>query len=163
MNLIVVFLATGIWHGAAWTFLVWGIYHGFFILLERIFLKKYLDRPGWWALPSHIYAMLAVVCGWVLFRAETLTQGFHYLRAMFVPAASSYDIRIFVNPLIWSAMAAGFLFSGVLTYILPQMRSALLNDRQICGWDFLVMPVLLILSIISLLSNTYNPFIYFRF
>ena len=163
MNLIVVFLATGIWHGAAWTFLIWGIYHGFFILLERMFLKKYLDRPGWWGLPSHIYAMLIVVCGWVLFRAETLTQGFHYLRAMFVPAASSYDIRIFLNPLVWSALAAGVLFSGVLSYILPQMKTVLQNDRQVYWWDFLTTPVLLILCIISLVANTYNPFIYFRF
>ena len=162
INLIIVFLATGIWHGAAWTFLAWGIYHGIFILLERMFLKKYLDRPGW-GLPSHVYAMLTVICGWVLFRAETLTHGLYFLRAMFVPTASPYNTRIFLNPVVWSALAAGVLFSGILTCVMPRMKSVLLDDSKVYGWELLEMPVLLVLCIICLVANTYNPFIYFRF
>ena len=163
LNLIIVFLATGIWHGAAWTFLFWGIYHGFFILAERMFLKKYLDRSGCWILLSHVYAMLVVVCGWVLFRAETLTHAGYYLRAMFVPTSSSYDIRIFADPLVSGALAAGFLFSGVLSYIMPRMKTVLQNDSKVYAWEIPVLPVLLVLCGICLAANTYNPFIYFRF
>lgn len=162
LNLIIVFVVTGIWHGAAWTFLFWGIYHGFFILLERLFLKKYLDRPGWW-LPAHFYAMLTVICGWVLFRAETLTHGLYYLRAMFSPTASIYDIRIFLNPLVWTTLAAGFLFCGVLSRVIPRLNAVLMDDSKVYVWEILVLPVLLVLCIICLVSNTYNPFIYFRF
>lgn len=107
--------------------------------------------------------MLAVICGWVLFRAETLTHGLYYLRAMFVPTASPYNPRIFLNPVVWTALAAGFLFCGVLSYIMPRLKAILMDDSKVYVWEVLVMPILLILCIICLVSSTYNPFIYFRF
>jgi len=162
LNLIIVFLATGIWHGAAWTFLFWGLYHGAFILLERIFLKKYLDRPDWTVF-AHLYAMLAVICGWEFFRAETLTQGIHYLHTMFIPAASPYRIGIFLNPPVWGALTAGVLFCGILQRLCPGLKTVLTDESRIYFWEYVLMPVLLVLCVISLVANTYNPFIYFRF
>ena len=162
LNLIIVFLATGIWHGASWTFLFWGIYHGMFILLERLFLKKYLDRPGW-TVPSHLYAMLAVICGWVFFRADTLTHGVRYLHVMFVPTGSPYDIRIFLNPMVETALLAGVLCCGILHRFLPRLKAVLMDDARVYFWEPVVLPVLLVLCIICLVANTYNPFIYFRF
>ena len=162
LNLIIVFLATGIWHGAAWTFLFWGLYHGTFILLERIFLKKYLDRPGW-AACAHLYAMLAVIGGWVFFRAETLAQGVQYLRVMFIPAASPYRIGIFLNPVVWCALIGGVLFCGILQRLCPRLKTVLTDESRIYSWEYVLMPALLVLCVISLVANTYNPFIYFRF
>lgn len=161
-NLIIVFLVTGIWHGAAWTFVIWGAYHGVFILLERSWLKKYLDRPGW-AFPAHCYTSLTVICGWVFFRAETLKQGMHYLRTMFVPTESPFDIRYFLNPHIWTVLLFAVVCCGVLQYWCPRLKDALQDDGKTGLWEVILLPVLLFFCIVSLVANTYNPFIYFRF
>ena len=162
LNLIIVFLVTGIWHGAAWTFVFWGIYHGAFILAERVFLKKYLDRPGW-AFISHCYALLAVICGWVFFRAETLRQGLYYLRVMFVPKESPYHAGVFMNPPVLTVLFFALLFCGLLQRWVPRLKNALYDDDRIGAWEVLLLPVLLFCCIVCLAANTYNPFIYFRF
>ena len=79
-NLVLVFFLCGLWHGASWTFVVWGLYHGGFLVLERqARFARLLHRLG---RLSHIYTMLVVICGWVLFRAETFSQAVAFFRAM---------------------------------------------------------------------------------
>src|SRR5262249_43404438 len=85
-NLLTVFVLCGLWHGASWTFLVWGLYHGLFLVLERAGLGGLLER-----LPRplrHAYALRAVLVGWVFFRAATLSEAVVFLRAMFGLAAA---------------------------------------------------------------------------
>ena len=81
---VTVFLLTGIWHGAGWTFIFWGIYHGFFNVLERCFLGKWLKQEKFRPL-AHIYAVFVVLIGWIFFRADTIGQAFSFIRYMFVP------------------------------------------------------------------------------
>ncbi len=80
LNLWIVFLASGLWHGAAWGYVIWGAYHGFFLVIERSFLGKWLNKLG---KVSFIYTFLVVLVGWVFFRTEHLHASIHYLQRMF--------------------------------------------------------------------------------
>ena len=81
-NLMIVFFMTGLWHGASWNFVVWGLFHGVFLVLERMLpIEKFLR----FRLIQNIYALLVVMVGWVFFRAENLTAALDYLKRMFVP------------------------------------------------------------------------------
>ncbi len=178
VNLIIVFLLTGIWHGAGWTFLVWGVYHGFFLVLERSFLGKYLDR-GRIRLGQHIYAMLVVLFGWILFRAETLSYAFSYLRWMIVPHTGQLALHQFLNLRTGLLLAAAALCAGGYDFLrevslwlaerfAPQSRLVLpkLKPAEDGSVSLLSLPVylaILWICIVLLVNNTYNPFIYFRF
>ena len=79
-NLLLVFLASGFWHGAAWTFIFWGLYHGFWLVLERLFLNKVLSKMG--AFVSTISTFLIVAIGWVFFRSEKLSEAFSFIKKL---------------------------------------------------------------------------------
>ena len=79
-NILIVWLLTGIWHGAGWNFLLWGLYYALFMLAERLFLGKWLDKLP--AVVRHIYAMVVVLVGWGLFAIEDMSQLGHYLMAV---------------------------------------------------------------------------------
>ena len=82
VNLLIVFFATGLWHGAGATFIIWGLYHGLFLVVERMGLGKLLEKNCFRGL-NHIYTALVVVVGWVFFRADTLSAAMKYLGEMF--------------------------------------------------------------------------------
>jgi alginate O-acetyltransferase complex protein AlgI len=173
LNLVIVFFLCGLWHGASWTFVVWGLYHGVFLVVERtrfgVWLEKF-PRPM-----RHGYAIFIVMMGWVLFRANTYTEAHHFFLAMFglgqAPAAQPLA-RYLTNESIW-ALAFGIPFCG-------PMWSKI---NHLCGWLAQVTPAslrtgvhvfgavlevvlvigLLLISAIWLAGGTYNPFIYYRF
>lgn len=156
-NLLIVFFLTGFWHGAAWQFIVWGLYHGLFLVLERIGLDKLLRR-----LPravQHLYTLLVVLIGWVFFRADTLLQALTYLKSMFrFSAFGLTDVNIL------SHLTGEFLlFSAVAVIIcLPvfdQLRKKT-TDRPV--WDLCYLAVFG-MAVCYMLGSSYNPFIYFRF
>jgi alginate O-acetyltransferase complex protein AlgI len=173
-NLLIVFALCGLWHGAGWTFLAWGCYHGFFLILERLGLNALLAACP--RLFRHVYAMLVVVIGWVFFRAETLQAGMQYLGAMFFGGDA---VRI--HPWVLAktdAMTFFFLLVAICCSIpiypyLQQRASRCLEaapaERSLFMGTFLyggkvfLLALLLSLSILYLASGTYNPFIYFRF
>ncbi|MBI1197246.1 MAG: MBOAT family protein [Phenylobacterium sp.] len=174
-NLLVVFLLTGVWHGAAWTFVVWGLYHGAFLLLERAGLRAALERaPG---AVGHAYALLVVIVGWVLFRAETLPQALDYLEAMARLdrlGPLPLDMRLLLDRETLAALAFGAVFSApALPWLLARLGATRLPpahtlearlDTQ--GVRVVSAPVLLagfVLSIALLAGTTLNPFLYFRF
>ena len=159
-NLLIVFFMTGLWHGASWNFVVWGMWHGFFIVAEKIIPIERILR---WRILQIIYTMVIVICGWVLFRAETLTQAVAYWHRMFVP----YHTDI-MTPL-WNKELQISLFLAVTCCgIFSVCYQKFLTQKQF-GKFFMaiVKPVwcgiVLYLSLILLASHTYNPFIYFRF
>ncbi len=162
LNLAIVFLATGIWHGAAWTFVFWGIWHGTFILLERAFLGKWLAKPAFTVL-SRIYMALMLVCGWVLFRAETLSSGWTFLRRMFTVHGSPYGFSAVCPVPVLVILGLAVILCGPLQALCPKLHAALFDETKVGAWEFLVLPALLFLSMICLVAGTYNPFIYFRF
>jgi alginate O-acetyltransferase complex protein AlgI len=174
-NLLVVFLLTGVWHGAAWTFIVWGLYHGAFLLIERFGLARLLAVAPRFV--GHAYALLVVLVGWVLFRADTLPHALDYLTVMANPAAivvPPIDTRILLDAQTLAALAAGLVFAvPTLPWLLDRLRTPKLDpahtlearlDTQ--GVHVLATPALiagLMLSIAILAGSTLNPFLYFRF
>lgn len=163
LNLLIVFLLSGLWHGAAWTFVAWGLFHGIFLLLDRLFLLQLFARSG---KPFRVlFTFFVVVCGWVLFRSENLHFAQHYFTALFNynPTGSLYRADAeFVFTFFLAVFFSIFVLSAkgrtIAGYIFPEK----LNERpaavlKICGI------VLLVLSIIWLVAGNFNPFIYFRF
>jgi len=165
INLGIVFFATGFWHGAAWNFIVWGLYNGFFLIIERIKLKELLDKNRFKFL-NHIYSLLVIVVGWVLFRAKDLNSAFEYLKVMFTFENFEYyfDLTKIINMKNILIIIIAILFSGVLQKIFAKLK----NREKIIEFyekylEIIVILILLFICILMLVNNTYNPFIYFRF
>lgn len=161
-NLLIVWLLTGMWHGAAWTFIFWGLYYGLLLLLERRF-RSVLDK-----LPRvlrHGYAMLAVIIGWVFFRADSLHSATSFLRAMFgFSHAGAVDAtaRLLLHDNMLVIALAVLASTPLMTSLYQRMRAR-------CG-GAIELPVKVIgglgalaLCVLYLANSTYNPFIYFRF
>ena len=172
-NLLVVFFLCGLWHGASLTFIVWGLYHGFFLVLERTRfgeLQAKLPRPL-----RHLYMIFVVMMGWVIFRANTFTAAGDFLHALFglghVPYAQSLASYT-TNQVVW-AIGSGILFSGplwdwlrtVCARLGQAFPTACRPVVQIAGsaLEIILIVALLLISSAWLASGTYNPFIYFRF
>ena len=165
-NLILVFALCGLWHGAKWSFLVWGLYHGAFLTLERLGAGGLLPR-----VPRplrHAYLLFAVALGWVFFRAADLGHAVTYLQALFGLGAGDglrHPVALYVNPLILTAMAAGVAGSmPVLPWLQRWTRRLSPRPAQAlaAAGDLALVPVLAG-SVLLLAAGTHNPFIYFRF
>ncbi len=160
-NLLIVWGLTGLWHGASWNFLLWGVYFGVLIILERLFLGKILEK-----LPSAIsmfYTFFCVVLGWVMFDVETLSGVFSYFGAMFGAGASLFDetgkYLLFTNLLIFAICVFGSAdYTNILTKRLEQKNKYFYMVLQP-----IVQVSILVLCTAFLVDSTYNPFLYFRF
>lgn len=162
-NLWLVFLASGFWHGAAWTFIVWGMYHGFFLIIERAGFSKVLFSIG--KVPATMITFLLVAIGWVFFRSDSLKQSFEFIYKLF-----SFDLKTSTNQLtpefiFYLLLAICFSFFTLskigesiqqkVYYSTYNLNSHLLASITAC--------ILFILSLSSINSTGFNPFIYFRF
>lgn len=173
-NLFVVFFLCGLWHGASWTFAAWGIYHGLFLIFERMWFGNVISRI--WRPLRHIYTMMAVITGWVLFRSDGFTQALSHFKAMAGFGAGSgkiYSVSQYLdrNDII-IAIFAGVLFSMPLPDFgakirqiikLPEPEKTVIHD--VAGYVFtnIVFLILAVLVVMNLAASSYNPFIYFRF
>ena len=166
INLFIVFAATGFWHGAELQFVVWGLYHGAFLVVERFcFDLKHYRPTGLRRAASHLYTLLAVLFGWVLFRAPDLAYAIGYWGRMLVPhtAGAACTALRFLDGRTILLLALGILLCGPAQTVLPRLRSALF-DQEDTGWaQVALLMALFLYCIVLLVSNTYNPFIYFRF
>lgn len=161
-NLGVVFLLTGIWHGASWNFLLWGIYHGFFQIIERMGFNKILKK---FKIISYIYCMVVVTIGWVFFRIENIQDAFAYVKKMipvFGPSQSMYTLSEFIGNKEIIVLIAAILCCGIGKYGLEKIVPAYTKFKY-SYWEVLLCTGLTILCIMQLVSGTYNAFIYFRF
>jgi len=161
INLVVVFLLCGLWHGASWTFVLWGGYHGCFLLIERLFRGRGSSLP---ALLRRGYAMAVVTFGLALFRADCLAHAGGVWGAMlgFGAEAGSFTVPRFLPPDHCIALVAGILLCGPVPELWGRLRPSL-DDRLVGVSRALVSAVLLVLCAANLAAGTYNPFIYFRF
>lgn len=164
VNKIIVFFCTGLWHGANWTFVVWGLYHGMFLLIEEVVPMKKLPKFF-----GHIYTLVVVTCGFVIFRADTIGQGLQMIGKMFAGVNLSGElINVSVRyctPLMIFAIIIGLIGSfawkpSVEQYVLKQAVGVQSRVEII---TYILAIVLLIFCMLNLSSGTYNPFIYFRF
>jgi len=163
LNLFIVFLATGFWHGANFTFVVWGIYNGILIVLERAGILKIKNK-----VVNHIYTVLAVIVGFVIFRADTLSYAFKFIGRMFNPKAFIYgfaDALSFCTPyLIFTTIIAIIFCMPVLNSLKTRVEKSSQKSILIAhGITYPVCLLLLLACIMVLAANTYSPFIYFRF
>ena len=161
-NLLIVWFLTGLWHGAAWNFVAWGLYYGVILIIEKYLLSPVLDR-----LPDvvrHIYSIVLVVIGWVLFFSSSFGQAADYIRVMFGAGAHGFADResmylLTSNLILWLILIFG---STPLVHFRYEhmLRSKKWNTTII---NSVVYATLFIVCIAYLVTETYNPFLYFRF
>ena len=161
-NLWIVFLASGLWHGAAWGFIIWGAYHGLFLVIERLFLSKWLAKIGKLAV---VYTFFVVVIGWVFFRLEELSPALDFIQRMFVWMAETFTWmpdRLYVFTML---MATFFSFFALTKYGEKVQEKVFFGDFSIRGHGLMTCVVLLlgVLAAARITTSTFNPFIYFRF
>lgn len=155
LNKLVVFMATGIWHGADWTFLLWGLFHGLFITLEDHGLVPFKNR-----ISTHIYTMLVIICGFVIFRADTIGQAVHIFGAMFTGFHMEVVEMMILAKLLTPWNVACAIVAAVLsTPVSCWLKRTIKNEAVYYAASL----VLLAVCIMELASGSYNPFIYFRF
>lgn len=161
-NLWLVFLISGLWHGAAWNFVVWGAFHGFFLVADRLFLLKFYKAIG--KFPSVVITFVITLVGWVLFRAESMEQVWHYVAGMFSFRGGE---SLFVNKAVLITMILAAVIA--LTAYLPSVEKwqIKLYGKQQSFSTIVLMTiasvVLFIISLSAITSSGFNPFIYFRF
>jgi D-alanyl-lipoteichoic acid acyltransferase DltB (MBOAT superfamily) len=156
LNLFVVWLLTGIWHGANWTFVVWGLLYFAVLLLEK--LTGYTKKLG---CLSHIYTMGIVILAWVIFRADDMSAAFVYIGNMFGVGATG----------VWDAAVTDYLRATAVVLIaacigMTPLIKKLFDKLQSTKLTFaepIWIAVISVLSLLQVVSSTYNPFIYFNF
>ena len=163
-NLWVVFLISGLWHGAAWNFVMWGAFHGFFLILDKLFLIKWLNKIGKY--PSIIITFFFTIIGWVIFRSESAEQIGFYLKKMFV--LDQHVNFYWLNDKFWWILGIAIFFAFItLTKWGKQAEQFIFfspNYKNKTHILFFISAIfLLILSYGGILSTDFNPFIYFRF
>ncbi len=189
LNIAVIYMATGLWHGASWDFILWGLYHGVFQIVERLGLGKLLARTK---VLKHIYTLLAVGVGWIFFRVGDVGVSFQYIRQMFLPwmyTESTHAVREIVNNRAMLMAVCAVAGCGLVQKAVPYLYG-LLAQRSKAGnegqaeaanggkqtiqqktgfvWKFSVPELIwcmfiLCWSILTLVSSTYSAFIYMNF
>ena len=160
LNIAIVWFLTGLWHGASWNFVLWGVYYAVLLLLEKTFLLQWLDRVP--AVVGHIYTCLCFIMGWVLFAITDFTQLGAYLGHMFsgtlFDGTAAYLLRSFWLVLLLAVIGCTSLPKRLWSRWEGGMAPAA-SDALRTVWMVLV----LLVSVAFLVGDSYNPFLYFRF
>ncbi|MNW38601.1 Peptidoglycan O-acetyltransferase [compost metagenome] len=156
LNLWIIFFLSGLWHGANWTFIVWGAYHGLLLVIERAFLGKYIQKIT--PLITNIYAYFMILIGWVIFRSDSISNSMLYIQAMF-------NFDSWVNPMdvLISLDSKSVILLCLAAFFSFYRSDYKLFSRLTVKAGGVVSIVLLLYSIITLSNTSYNPFIYFQF
>lgn len=163
-NILVVWMLTGIWHGANWNYVLWGCYYGALLLIEKLVLKKVLNRlPG---IIQRIYTMFFVVIGWIIFKCEDMEYGISYLKAMF----GGFRQGLWNNETLYllGNYAVLFVLAILGSTMLPKKAAGVVLGGRKRTWAENVVyiafyAVIFFVSVAYLVDATYNPFLYFRF
>ena len=162
-NLGIVFLLSGLWHGAAWNFVFWGAFHGAFLILDRVFLKNLLHKVG--LLPSIVFTFFVTMIGWLLFRVESMYQFREYLKKLFsMDFGDYYNFKPFFFEIL--IVAVFFSFMGCNKY--GRRFSDYFYNKTTYSFKehvslSLMSIIFLIICVGAISSSSFNPFIYFRF
>ncbi|MBT6007172.1 MAG: MBOAT family protein, partial [Prolixibacteraceae bacterium] len=172
VNLLIVFFFTGFWHGANWNFIIWGMFHGVFLLLERIGLGNLLEKI--WRPIRILYTLLVVIIAWVFFRIESINEAFQYLSRMFL-IDNNLSSKIFViefidkkNVILWifAIFYSLRFFRGIKEFLEQHIVFSKKNNAVkyiLITTKYVFTAGLFFLTVLYLSGATYNPFIYFRF
>ena len=162
-NLWFVFLVSGLWHGAAWNFVIWGAFHGFFLVADKLFLLKFYQKIG--KVPGIIITFILTLVGWVLFRADNIHVAGDYLNNMFAfdfsPDMFYFSRKFFII----LAVAVFFSFWGGINKIEKWQENLFAQSKSIKAIlpMFIISVILFTVSLGVITSSGFNPFIYFRF
>lgn len=164
INLLIVFVLCGLWHGANYTFLIWGLFHGLFLILERV-IKIKIKIPS---VISHLYVWLVVMVGWVFFRAESVSEATEYLKNLFFLKSyndASPDLKSFINPYFITISVIGLinsigLFNNCSKYLIKNRFISFQYYRLL---EIIFLLLLLFWSVLEIINSNFNPFIYYRF
>ncbi|SHH90164.1 alginate O-acetyltransferase complex protein AlgI [Sporanaerobacter acetigenes DSM 13106] len=161
-NLFIVWFLTGLWHGANWNFILWGLYYFVFLVIEKTYLNKWLkDKPKF---ISHIYTLLVVIIGWVFFEFENISEGMKFIQTMF---------GIGGNP-VYDGTALYYLYTNWILFVVlaicstPLLKKRVhklkedINTKESIVYSLIIL-LLLFLCTAYLVNESYNPFLYFRF
>lgn len=167
INKCIVFLCTGLWHGASWTFVIWGMWHGLFLILEDLNIIPVKKIKG--NVLGNIYTMLVVVCGFVIFRASDMPQVVAMFKSMFLsfslnPISGEVFYRVFNGYYIFIFVIAIISSTKIIPYLKKlcgEKSGTLLNFLDMSAYA--VVLTLLFLDLLNISSSNFNPFIYFRF
>ena len=186
LNKLIVFFMTGLWHGASWTFVVWGLYHGLFLLIEDWFrlpkaneasvstnIKTVGVKRKLFRILGHIYSLLVVCIGFVIFRSENMQQAFSMIGRMFGTGGFSDGSRSLMwqmlTPYFMIMLIAGILFAAPVPALARWINARFISSGNmkmrscLSAILYAVSMLLLVWCMLRLSGNTYNPFIYFRF
>ena len=158
INLIIVFFLTGLWHGANYTFILWGLYHGLWSLLERTKWKNFIERHSVFA---HLYLTVIVILGWIMFRSDNIYNALQIYLRMFFPMRYIDDwtvLSINVREMV-AYLTLGLLGVGII----PTYLSSLVEKYRYTWIELVWCIFIYALSFLSIASGTYNPFIYYQF
>jgi alginate O-acetyltransferase complex protein AlgI len=167
LNLVVVFLLVGLWHGAAWQFVAFGAFHGSMMILERAGLGRVLEALP--VLARRLYFGAAVLVGWSFFRAESVPQALSLVATAASPlgaGASAYTAAVFLDRARVLALAIGFVLAFPWAGAIDRWRATRASPALASGFELATGALLLLVlagSLLSVSSGAYNPFIYFRF
>lgn len=162
VNISVVWLLTGLWHGASWNFVLWGVYYGLLLVIEKLYLTKYIKN--WSRVWQSVYTMFFIIIGWAIFRIEDIGKLIDCIKAMFFYySIGSIDyfayIQVFqikyIIIFVISILAATPVFKYITAKIEKLKHAQTLED--------IILIIMFIISILFLIVSDYNPFIYFRF
>ena len=156
-NLFVVWALTGMWHGANWTFICWGLWYFLWLVVEKI-----IGMPNKMAVISHIYAMVVVIIGWVFFRSDSIGDALGYIGIMLGVGGNKLADEIFYHYLSGSYMLL------VLAFLLSMPVVPYLQKKFCCqvwgqNMEGILGTAIFLLSVLMCISGSYNPFIYFNF
>lgn len=160
-NLMIIFFLTGLWHGAGYSFIFWGLFHGLFITIERIGLEKYLAKHK---IIAWVYTFFVVNFAWIFFRLESIRGTFALIKKMIFPwhyISGTYSLWNFVDHRVIFVLLCAIMGMGFIQKV--TVFNKVITKFKYSFADMFFCAVLMILSLINLASNAYNPFIYFRF
>jgi len=162
VNLWIVFFVSGLWHGASWNFVIWGAYHGLFLVLERMFLAQFYARIG--RIASVLITFIVAILGWVIFRVETLSAAITYYRSLFSFSGSFEPLGLGTEFYVTLLGAISLSFISLLPAV--QNKEQVLYDANTVGalvWRTSLSAILFIFCLSMVNASGFNPFIYFQF
>ena len=157
INTMIIFFLSGFWHGASFTFIVWGLYHGFFVAIEKLGFKKFLGKLP--SILSQFITFIIVSIGWIFFRADGIKYALKYVKTLFNPFAINKTLDI--STLELDRKFFLILLIALLITLLPKMKLIKRNINIFTNKVFSL--VVLIYSISIVTTGSFMPFIYFKF
>lgn len=160
-NIFVVWMLTGLWHGASWNFVIWGLYFGIILLIEKLFLSKFLDKLP--KIVRWIYSFALINLGWIIFRMEDISSMKYLLLNIFNNLTKPIGGVLAKNYFLLNYIPY-FIIGIILMFpIIPFIKNKFKDNKYFVIIDDVVLLIVFVISICLLINNTYNPFIYFRF